>query len=175
MRADTPLLSDSNIRIVGVDYANANDALAVVFLLDAYAQDAAGGGEPLSDYARTHLASELGKRPQIFSLLAWDGAVPVGLVNCIEGFSTFACLPLVNIHDVAVLSAYRGKGIGRLLLLAAESRAKALGACKLTLEVLSLNVPARQLYLNLGFEDYQLDPNLGQANFMQKWLIPTVN
>lgn len=111
----------------------------------------------------------------MFSLLAWDDAIPVGLVNCIEGFSTFACLPLVNIHDLAVLPAYRGKSIGRLLLRAAEFRAKALDACKLTLEVLSLNAPARQLYWNVGFEDYQLNPSLGQANLTQKWLIPAAN
>ena len=44
-------------------------------------------------------------------MLAFDGDAPVGLVNCIEGFSTFACKPLVNVHDVAVLSSHRGRGI----------------------------------------------------------------
>lgn len=53
MRSDTPLLVDSSIRIVGVDCANANDALALVSLLDAYAQDAAGGSETLSDYVNS--------------------------------------------------------------------------------------------------------------------------
>jgi ribosomal protein S18 acetylase RimI-like enzyme len=44
------------------------------------------------------------------------------------------------------------------------------GACKLTLEVLSGNAGARKLYTRLGFDDYQLDPATGVAQFMQKWL-----
>jgi hypothetical protein len=38
------------------------------------------------------------------------------------------------------------------------------------LEVLSGNRAARTLYEKLGFDDYQLDPAMGQAQFMQKWL-----
>jgi len=153
-----------------VDYTDACDAAALVALLDAYASDPAGGGQPLSEHVKRHLAAELARRPQAFSFIAWEADTPVGLVNCIEGFSTFACQTLVNVHDVAVLSGHRGRGVGRLLLAAAESEARTRGACKLTLEVLSGNVPARRLYEALGFADYQLDPAMGHACFMQKWL-----
>ena len=71
------------------DYLNARDAAAVVALLDAYASDPAGGGEPLSDFIKANLARELAARPQAYSVLAFDGEQPVGLVNCIEGFSSF--------------------------------------------------------------------------------------
>lgn len=152
------------------DYGSATDAQALVCLLNAYACDPAGGGVPLSDFAQAHLVAEMARRPQFFSVLAWDGDQPVGLVNCIEGFSTFACLPLVNVHDVAVLASHRGLGVGRQLLQVAEQHARERGACKLTLEVLSGNAPARGLYQALGFADYQLDPGLGSACFMQKWL-----
>ena len=152
------------------DYADASDARAVVNLLDAYASDPAGGGEPLSAFAKANLVAELARRPHAFSLLAFDHAEPVGLVNCIEGFSTFACRRLVNIHDVAVLSSHRGRGVGRLMMEQAERIARERGACKLTLEVLTGNQPARKLYAVLGFADYQLDPVMGHACFMQKWL-----
>lgn len=152
------------------DYAQAADAHAVVMLLDAYARDPAGGGEPLSDFAQQHLVAELARRPQAYTVLAWLGAQPVGLVNCIEGFSTFACQTLVNVHDVAVLPGQRGKGVGRLMLACAEAEARRRGACKLTLEVLSGNMPARKLYEAQGFADYQLAPEMGNACFMQKWL-----
>ena len=56
------------------------------------------------------------------------------------------------------------------LTAAAEQEAKARGACKLTLEVLSGNAGAYRLYQRLGFANYQLDPAMGQAQFMQKWL-----
>jgi ribosomal protein S18 acetylase RimI-like enzyme len=162
--------TDMTFCVRQADYRDADDASALVYLLDAYARDPAGGGEPLSKFARDHLAQELSKRPQAFSLLAFDGAVAVGLINCIEGFSTFACRTLVNVHDIAVLPSHRGRGVGRLLLAHAETHARARGACKLTLEVLSGNLPARKLYESMGFADYQLDPAMGHACFMQKWL-----
>lgn len=152
------------------DYKCGEDGAAIVKLLDAYAKDSAGGGLPLSAYAVAHVVDELAKRPQAFSVLAWLGTEPIGLVNCIEGFSTFACAPLVNVHDVTVIASHRGMGVARLMLLEVEREAKNRGACKLTLEVLSGNIPAKQLYERAGFVDYQLDPEWGNACFMQKWL-----
>ena len=152
------------------DYTDPSDAAAIVMLLDAYAQDPAGGGEPLPDYSRAHLVRELAARPHAFSILAFDGQVPVGLVNCIEGFSTFKCRPLVNVHDVAVLSSHRGRGIARARLGAAEVEARERGAVKMTLEVLSGKTPALTLYQRIGYAGYQLDPAMGTAQFMQKWL-----
>lgn len=168
----TQPLNDS-IRICGVDYSNPRHAGALVSLLDAYARDPMGGGEGLSDFARDHLVGELARLPQAFSLLAFDGAGddrPVGLVNCMQGFSTFACKPLVNVHDLAVLPAWRGRRIGERLLAEVEVLALARGACKLTLEVLSGNASAMRLYARAGFAQYQLDPAAGQAGFLQKWL-----
>ena len=93
------------LRVLRADYADAGHARALVSLLDAYAQDPAGGGHALSEHVKTHLVSALAARPQAYSVLAWDGDLPVGLVNCIEGFSTFQCRALVNVHDVVVLAS----------------------------------------------------------------------
>ncbi|MDO9116152.1 MAG: GNAT family N-acetyltransferase [Polaromonas sp.] len=163
-------IAASGLRISRVDYRNPAHADALVFLLDAYARDTAGGGQPLSEFAKTHLVAELAARPQAFSVLAFDGAQPVGLVNCIEGFSTFACRPLVNVHDVVVLASHRGRRVGELMLAEVEAIARERGACKLTLEVLQGNASAIKLYERIGFAGYQLDPAMGQAQFLQKWL-----
>jgi ribosomal protein S18 acetylase RimI-like enzyme len=152
------------------DYADPADAAAIVMLLDAYATDPAGGGEPLSNFAKANLVRELAARPQAFSILAFDGEQAVGLVNCIEGFSTFKCQPLVNVHDVAVLASHRGRGIAEQMLAQAEAIARERGAVKMTLEVLSGNVPAVKLYTRIGYAGYQLDPAMGTAQFFQKWL-----
>ncbi len=152
------------------DYAHPADGAAIVMLLDAYASDPAGGGEPLGDFAKANLVRELAARPQAFSVLAFDGSVPVGLVNCIEGFSTFKCKPLVNVHDVAVLASHRGRGIAEQMLALAETIARERGAVKMTLEVLSGNAPAVKLYTRIGYEGYQLDPAMGTAQFFQKWI-----
>lgn len=159
-----------DVTTLRADYANPSHAAALVMLLDAYASDPAGGGEGLSAFAKTNLVASLAARPQAYSVLAFDGEQPVGLVNCIEGFSTFACKPLVNVHDVAVLAGHRGRGIAEQMLAQAELIARERGAVKLTLEVLSGNQPAMRLYQRIGFAGYQLDPAMGSAQFLQKWL-----
>ena len=152
------------------DYNNPAHAAAVLKLLNAYAQDPAGGGQALSNFAKSNLVQELAKRPQAFSVLAFDSNVPVGLVNCIEGFSTFACKPLVNVHDVVVVASHRGQRVGEQMLALVEQIAIERGACKLTMEVLSGNLSAMKLYQRIGFAGYQLDPAMGSAQFLQKWL-----
>lgn len=161
------------IRVCRADYANPRHAHALVELLDAYARDPMGGAETLSDYAKAQLVPGLAACPQAFSVLAFDGAdetTPVGLVNCFEGFSTFAGRPLVNVHDVAVLGSYRGQGIAERMLALVEEMARERGACKLTLEVLQGNAGAQRLYQRVGFANYQLDPAMGHAQFLQKKL-----
>ncbi len=158
------------MQIFQANYSDAVHAQAIVQLLDAYAQDPAGGGVPLSKFAKTNLAKELAKRPQAFSVLALDSGEPVGLVNCIEGFSTFACKPLVNVHDVVVLGSHRGQRLGEQMLNLVEQIALQRGACKLTLEVLGGNKSAVRLYERIGFSRYQLAPLMGTAQFLQKWI-----
>jgi ribosomal protein S18 acetylase RimI-like enzyme len=162
--------SSTSVDVLRADYANATHAQALVELLNAYAQDPAGGGAPLSEFALQNLARELAARPQAFSVLAFEAGQPVGLVNCFEGFSTFACRPLVNVHDVVVLASHRGRGIAEKMLGLVETIARERGACKLTLEVLQGNAGAVRLYQRAGFASYQLDPAMGQAQFLQKWL-----
>jgi ribosomal protein S18 acetylase RimI-like enzyme len=86
-------------------------------------------------------------------LLAFADEVAIGIAVCFVGFSTFRARPLLNVHDLAVLPQYRGKGAGRALLLAAEDHARRQGCCRLTLEVLESNSGARALYRRFGFDD----------------------
>ncbi len=165
---------DHAVRVCRADYANPAHAQALLELLDAYARDPMGGGEALSPFALANLIPALAARVQAFSVLAFAGASgteAVGLVNCIEGFSTFACRPLVNVHDVVVLPAWRGQRVAEKMLALVETLALERGACKLTLEVLSGNAGAIKLYNRVGFASYQLDAAMGQAQFLQKWLV----
>ncbi|RSZ35298.1 MULTISPECIES: GNAT family N-acetyltransferase [unclassified Variovorax] len=158
------------IEVRMADYRDAAQAAALVGLLDAYASDPAGGGAPLDPAVLAGLPAALAARPQAFSVLAYDGEQPVGLVNCIEGFSTFACKPLVNVHDVVVLASHRGQRVAQKMFTQVEQEARRRGACKLTLEVLSGNAPALRAYEREGFMGYQLDPAFGNAVFLQKKL-----
>ncbi|WP_346830592.1 GNAT family N-acetyltransferase [Pseudomonas abietaniphila] len=158
------------VLVLQASYTNPVHAEAIGFLLNQYAEDAMGGCESLSLDTRQQLAIELAKRPHAFSVLAFIAGEPVGLVNCFEGFSTFACRPLVNIHDVVVIASARGQGISQKMLTKVEEIARQRGCCKMTLEVLEGNEVALGAYRKLGFSDYQLDPQMGRALFWQKTL-----
>lgn len=164
------MTAGSQIEVFLADYRDAAQAAAVVDLLNAYASEPAGGGVPLDPAVRQDLPAALAARPQAFSVLAFEGGQPVGLINCLEGFSTFACKPLVNVHDVVVLPSHRGQGVAQKMFARVEQEAHRRGACKLTLEVLSNNKPALRTYEREGFASYQLDPEFGHAMFLQKKL-----
>lgn len=57
----------------------------------------------------------------------------------------------VDISNVQVKKACRGRGIGRELLKAAIEKARSIGGMEFTLEVRASNAPAIALYESLGF------------------------
>lgn len=158
------------IEVVQADYADEKHRYEIPMLLDAYASDPMGGGTPLSPDVKHNLVSELSKRPYAFTVIAYVNGEPAGLANCFEAFSTFACKPLVNIHDIAVIAKFRGLGISQMLLEKVEEIAQSKGCCKLTLEVLGNNAVAQGAYKKFGFCAYELDPAAGSAQFWEKKL-----
>ena len=160
----------SALVVTPVDLDDPAQAAAWLDLLDHYARDPMGGGSGLSVYAHDHLVGELRGLPSFHGALAWLGGRAVGLINCFAGFSTFAARPLLNIHDIVAHTNVRDSGVGQALLVWAEGRARELGCCKLTLEVLANNRSALQAYERAGFAPYVLDPAAGTALFLQKLL-----
>jgi ribosomal protein S18 acetylase RimI-like enzyme len=94
-------------------------------------------------------------------LVPWNG-------RCTCGREIYAAKPLINIHDFVVLPESRGKGVGRRLLKAVEVKARKLGCCKLTLEVMDKNHQAIRMYQAAGFKRYTLQEQAGSAIFMSK-------
>jgi len=91
------------------------------------------------------------------------------LAVCFTGFSTFRARALYNIHDLAVLPAWRGRGVGRRLLRAVEAQARERGYCKITLEVRADN-PAAGLYRQLGYGAASSGGEPAQYLFLEKRL-----
>lgn len=151
-----------------VNYLDPADAADLINALDQYARDPMGGGKGLSDFSRHNLCPTLSQLPHAFSLLLYVDGNLAGLANCLEGFSSFACKKLVNIHDFVVLPQFRGLGLSQYLLQAVEIETRKRDGCKLTLEVLEGNAVARKAYQRFGFESYELDPSTGKALFLQK-------
>lgn len=159
-----------SLTVVSADLHDPVQAALWLDLLDHYARDPMGGGDGLSDYAKLNLVHTIREVPGFHGALAWLDGKAVGLIDCFAGFSTFAARPLLNVHDIVVHESLRGRGIGQALLAWAEQRARQLGCCKLTLEVLSNNIRAMASYQQAGFVPYVLDPAAGHALLMQKYL-----
>jgi len=158
------------IEIVIADYQNEQHGNDLIMLLNDYALDFMGGGEALTTDVQKNLVATLAKRNDVFTVLCYVDNEPAGIINCIEGFSTFNCKPLVNIHDCGVKTKFRGLGISLKMFAKVEDIAIERGCCKLTLEVLQGNDVAKNAYKKLGFSGYELDPTLGHALFWEKKL-----
>lgn len=129
-----------------------------------------GGGEDLSPFVKANLISALRERQGVHIVLAFVEQKPAGLAICFESFSTFACKPLLNIHDFAVAPEFRGRGLAKRMLEKIEELARTFDCCKMTLEVLEGNKTAQSLYKACGFAHYELDAQMGRALFWQKKL-----
>jgi len=158
------------LHIDDADLSDPAHAAAILAVLDSYASDPVGGGRPLSAEVRAALLPGLRRYPTTLVLLAFDDGDPVGIAVCFFGFSTFQARPLLNVHDLAVVPGQRGRGIGRALLAAAESRARRVGCCKLTLEVQDDNHRARAVYARFGFTDFVLGGDAVPTRFLSKSL-----
>jgi GNAT superfamily N-acetyltransferase len=161
-------VSADPISIVEADLGRPEHQDAVRAMTDAYSRDPYGDGKPLDPEAMVRLIPGLRRHPTTLIMLAFEGSRPIGAATCFVGFSTFAAKPLVNIHDLVVVPDSRGRGVGRRLLEAVERKARELGCCKLTLEVLDRNQRALGAYKSFGFAQYSLQADAGEAIFMAK-------
>jgi ribosomal protein S18 acetylase RimI-like enzyme len=159
-----------NVEVTEADLTHPDHARGLVEILDSYARDPMGGARPLPQDVRERLVPELAALPNALVLLAFARGGPIAAAVCFFGFSTFAARPLLNVHDLAVLPNFRGLGIGRALLEAAESRARQRGCCKLTLEVREDNARARSLYEGFGFGDFAPAADPTPTLFLEKRL-----
>jgi ribosomal protein S18 acetylase RimI-like enzyme len=153
------------------DWDDASHCRGLLDVLDSYAGAPVGGGACLPADVRERLIPALREHQAALVLLALHQRRPVGAVTCFYGFSTFHARPLLNVHDLAVLPDFQGRGIGRALLAAAEERARARGCCKLTLEVREDNHRARKLYAQRGFRDFELAGKSYPTLFLAKPLV----
>lgn len=90
-----------------------------------------------------------GQKPYAEAIVAyWEGQ-PVGMVIFFHNYSTFLGKPGFYIEDLFVKEEYRGKGIGKALLLECIRLAKEKKCGRVEWVVLDWN-PAREFYEKMG-------------------------
>ncbi len=159
---------NENLSIRRADLADEADAATVVALLDEFARDPMSADAPLSDEVLERLIPGLRALPTSLVWFAELSGRAVGISVAFVGFSTFRAMPLINVHDLAVMPDARGRGVGRALLAAIESHARETGCCLLTLEVFENNLPAKGLYESSGFRQATYTEEAGGALFYKK-------
>lgn len=158
----------STVEILEAELANPEHAAAVLSLVEQFTSDPMGGGAKLPQDARAALIPGLAAHPTTVIFLAYQDNTAVGVAVCFIGFSTFAAKPLINIHDLFVQEAARGRSVGRDLIEAITEKTRSIGGCKVTLEVQSNNHRAQAVYFAAGFEKAVYEEAAGTVMFLTK-------
>jgi len=143
----------TGIAIVQADLAEPADRADVVSLVDHFARDDNGQGRALDQDVQQRLDEALASHDGLYAWLARRGPDAIGLALCVMGYSSFNARPSLELHDLVVVAAFRGQGIGKSLIESVSTCARALGCCRVTLGVNEQNPKAHQLYRALGFSD----------------------
>jgi GNAT superfamily N-acetyltransferase len=99
------------------------------------------------DALREHL---FGPRPAAEVLLAFEGEEAAGFALFFTNFSTFLARPGIYLEDLFVKPEFRGRGIGKALLIALAKLAVERGCGRLEWSVLDWNTPSIEFYKSLG-------------------------
>lgn len=91
-----------------------------------------------------------GKNAVAETLIAFLDGVPAGFALFFHSFSTFLAKPGIYLEDLFVKPEYRGKGIGKRLLVEVAKIAKKRDCGRLEWSVLNWNKPAIDFYKKLG-------------------------
>jgi GNAT superfamily N-acetyltransferase len=99
--------------------------------------------------ARTLFPTD-GNPPAASCVLAFAGAAPAGFAIYFFNYSTFLARPGLYLEDLFVRPEFRGKGLGKALLLHLAQLANARGCGRMEWSVLDWNRPAIEFYESLG-------------------------
>lgn len=89
-------------------------------------------------------------RPAAECILSFVGEVPAGFAITFTNFSTFLAKPGLYLEDLFVHPEFRGRGVGKGLLLHLAALANSRGYGRMEWAVLDWNQPAIDFYESLG-------------------------
>ena len=142
-----------NISFEQCDYKNPLHLDALVGLLNHYMTDPMGDALPLNKLKQLRLVDGLANHPSALVLFVLYDNEIAGLTTCFINFSTFNVKPYLYVHDIIVYTGFRGKGLGKALMLHLIELSGERDYCKITLEVRQDNLIAQRLYHSQGFDE----------------------
>ena len=107
-----------------------------------------------------------GEKPVADVLIAEEGAEVVGFALFFHTFSTFLGRPGIYLEDLYVRPAFRGRGVGKTMLMHLARLAKERGCGRLEWSVLDWNEPSIRFYESLGavaMDDWTVYRMTGEA------------
>jgi GNAT superfamily N-acetyltransferase len=107
-----------------------------------------------------------GEKPVADVLIAEQGAEAVGFALFFHTFSTFLGRPGIYLEDLYVRPAFRGRGVGKTMLMHLARLAKECGCGRLEWSVLDWNEPSIRVYESLGavaMDDWTVYRMTGEA------------
>jgi GNAT superfamily N-acetyltransferase len=132
-----------------IDRATQDDVPLILTLIKALAdyERLAEAVVATEDRVRTTL---FGVNPSAEVVIARAGAEPVGFAVWFFSYSTFLARPGLHLEDLFVLPAWRGRGVGRALLVYLAKVAVARECGRMEWSVLDWNDPAIRFYRSIG-------------------------
>jgi GNAT superfamily N-acetyltransferase len=132
--------------------AVASDAALIVELIRGLAdyEKMLDQMETTEEAVRSTLFPPAGRPPDAFSVIAEVDGTPAGFALYFFNYSTFLARPGLYLEDLYVKPEFRGRGLGKALLLHLAGVARERGCGRMEWAVLDWNTPAIEFYESLG-------------------------
>ena len=137
-------MSEFSVRV-----ATPSDIAELAGLFDAYRQFYEQ--EPDLALAHKFLQERFDRQESLVLVACNQDAEAVGFCQLYPSFCSVDAAPIFSLYDLFVSSSCRQRGVGRLLLMAAEKQAKLRGKVRMDLTTAKTNKSAQSLYESLGW------------------------
>jgi ribosomal protein S18 acetylase RimI-like enzyme len=134
---------------ITVREAQVSDVTETAALFDLYRQFYEQ--PPNLELAQQFILNRLTNHESVILVAESASSSFLGFCQLYPTFCSVEAKPIYSLYDLFVLSSARKFGIGRMLLLAAEAKAKSEGKARMDLTTARTNSSAQSLYESLGW------------------------
>lgn len=148
-RKETGMGNNKPMSTISTRFATQKDLPHVAELFNSYREFYEQASNPA--LARQFLEARFLNNESVLIVAESEAGEIVGFCQLYPTFCSVEAAPIYSLYDLFVTPASRKSGAGRMLLLAAEARAKADGKVRMDLTTAKTNHAAQALYESLGW------------------------